>query len=558
MEQAQRANAAQLAARKIREKPRPRRTISQTPASTTQQQFSAMQAPSQNGGGTGLFGGTINVPGEFSFSAPTQVNFTTPSFRSNSMNGPSQDVSDSDGRFAGDDRATKRPFGGASTISQNSSPFQSSNSFGQGQPSNPFGSTQQPSGASMFPFGTSQQSGAAGISFNSGSTDASSKNPFNFQPTSQPTTTTPSSSFGTNLFNFNQQPSQTADPFGSTPTARQDKPANPPFSFGQTSGQSSTSSTMFGGTSAPDIHTNNLLDSAQSPAAIPQPSNLFGSITSTTPATPKNSLFHSSSSAISPVGSLSGKSKPLFTHDKPASSPFSFGQASTTPSNSAFTFGSTPASSGPMGNLLGANQTLETADSSPKSSEMPMQQAAPSSNPFPQLNSPAIAAISTAFGKQDHKAAAPVRSNPFGALPASPAPRTTNFFGNSVPAPATPNTSTPFGQQQPQPTPASNLFGGVKRPSETITGSNVQDQQASTGSIFENKGKTNDDLFGNLNKPVDQSITNPEVNGSPSGNGNNPSTPLFNKPEPFPSVVGAPKSAVSLLIVSRYNWKSPI
>jgi len=469
------------------------------------------------------------------------------------MNTPSQDASDSDGRFAGDDRATKRQFGGASTIQQSNSPFQTSNSFGQSQPSNPFGSTQQPSGGNMFPFGTSQQSGSTGISFNPGSANASAKNPFTFQPASQSTTTIPSSSFGTNLFNFNQNPSQTPGPFGSAPAAQQDKPANSPFSFGQTSGQPSTSSTIFAATPAPDMHTSNLFGSAQTPAATPQLSNVFGSTASTAPATPKNNLFSSSSSAVPPAGSLPGTPQALFTQDKSTSSPLFFGQAPTTPSSSGVTFGSTLATSGPTGNLLGASQSQETAASS-KSSETPMQQAAPSSNPFAHLNSPAISPISNVFEKQGENATARATSNPFAALPASPASRTTNFFGNSVPANATPNKSTFFGQQ-PQPAPASNLFGSFQKPAESSTGSDVQNQQASAGSVFENQTKTNDDLFGNLNKPVDQSITNPNVKDSPSGNSNNSSTSLFNKPSSFPNLFGAPKSAVSFSIASCYSCR---
>ncbi|KAE9375727.1 hypothetical protein N431DRAFT_370520 [Stipitochalara longipes BDJ] len=547
MEQAQRANAAQLAARKIRDKPRPRRTGSQTPTPTTQQQLGTIQtqAPSQNGGG-GLFGGSIQATGEFNFSAPAQGLSLPPSsfgLRSNTMNTPSQDASENDGRFAGDDRATKRQFGSASTIQQSNSPFQISNSFGQSQPSNLFGSTQQPSGGSMFPFGAPQQSGSAGTSFNAGSNTASTKNPFAFQPTSQPPPNTPTSSFGTGPFNFNQQPSQTPGPFGSAPAAQQDKPANSPFSFGQTSGQPSSSSTIFSTNPAPTVPISNLFGSAPTTTTTSPLSNFFGTNTATAPAAPNNSLFGSTASAVPPASSLSGTPKAATTQDKSTSSPFFFGQAATTPSSSGTTFSSTPATSAPTSNFFGASQSKAPAEPI-KSSGTTMQQAAPSSNPFAHLNLPAASPISNVFGRQDQKTAAPATSNPFGMPNASPSSKATNFFGNPASYPATPNKPTLFGQLQPQPSPGSSVFESLKKPIGSTTDASTQNQQASASSVFGNvETKVSDDLLGNLNKPVDQSITQPKVNGNLSENGENLQPSLFSKPSSAANLFSAPKTA---------------
>lgn len=480
------------------------------------------------------------------------------------MSTPSQDTPESEGRFAGDDRATKKRFGGPSTISQSNSPFQTSNPFGQSQPSNPFGSTQQPSGGSIFPFGGSQQSGTSGINFNSGSTTPanSANNPFSFQSPSQPAPTTPSTSFGPGPFNFNQQSSQTADgagkfefiagassPFGPAPAVQQDKPATSPFLFGQTSGQPSSSGITFGSTPAPTPPKNSLFDSTPTTNAL-QTSSLFGNPTSTAPPPQSNSFFGSTKSSAPPASSVFSNPNPAPPQDKSTSSPFFFSQASAPPSSSGISFSSVPAPAPPTSNFFGSTQPQQpTQPANSFGSSIP--QSTSSSNPFAHLNAP-TSPVSNVFGKEEQKTAVLAASNVFGVPNPAQASTTNNLFGTPTQTPTTPSKPTLFGQQ-PEPSPASNVFGNLKSKSTaSTTESNSQSQQASVGSAFGNiETKSANDLFGNLNKPVDQSVTQPKVNGSSLDNDNdvNSSRSVFSKYPSAANTFGAPKSLVSSLVV---------
>ena len=142
----QNQNAAQIAARKIKAKPsslRARRPLTPQPSTSLQQ--SNIQPSSPSGA---LFGGSIQAPGAFSFSAPGVPSL---SFGASSPN-PFGSIADSrdDGRAdtsAEEDARTKRVLqasSNGSAVSNGSSAFQ--NSFGQKQQSdskpNLFGSAQ--------------------------------------------------------------------------------------------------------------------------------------------------------------------------------------------------------------------------------------------------------------------------------------------------------------------------------------------------------------------------------------------------------------------------------
>jgi hypothetical protein len=535
----ERANAAQLAARKIKDRPRARRAGSRPADPNSTPQFAPMQTPSQNGGG-GLFGGSIQAPGEFNFSAPAQgLNLPTPSFgsKANIMNTQSQDTPESEERFAGDDRATKRRFSGSSTVAQGNSPFQTSNSFGQSQQSNIFGSSQQPSGGSMFSFGGSQQSGSSGINFNSGSTTSASpsNNPFSFQPASQPAPTTASAIFGSGPFNFNQQSSQpstgnldfnasTSSSFGSAPAAQQDKPAASPFLFGQTSGQPSSSGITFGSTPAPAPPTNNLFGSTSTPPSVLQTSSLFGNPITTAP--PSNNLFGSTTSTAPPASSIFGISSAAPSQEKLTSSTFSFDQTSNPPSNSGISLSSAPGTASTTSNFFGFTQTQQPTQ--PASSfEASTQQPASSSNPFAYLNAPA-SSVSSVFENPEQKSAAPATSNVFGVPDPAQTLTTNNAFATATQTSATPSKSTLI--QQPQPSPANTIFKNLNKSTTTTTDFGSQKQQALGGSAFGNKeAMVTNNLFGNLNKPVGQSVTQPNANGSASEKGLDNNLSLFSK-----------------------------
>jgi hypothetical protein len=471
------------------------------------------------------------------------------------MDTQSQGVLENNARFEGDDRATKRQFGGPSTISQTNSIFQNSNSFGQSQPSNPFGSTQQPSGGNMFPFGGSQQSGASGITFNSGSTTPAkpADNPFTFQPNSQPALSTPSTSFGSGPFNFNRPSAQAHN--GS---------AGSPFLFTANAGQPSSSSGTFSSNPATIAPTSNAFGTPPTTATAPPADSVFGVPKTTAPSfslygnraisAPSQSLFSAptttapSPSSFGATSTSTPQSSNLFgtvpattdAQDKPASSPFQFGKVS------GPAFGSTPATAPATSNPFGTTQSQQPTQST-NSFGPTNQHAASSSNPFAYLNVPASPA-SNAFGKQEQKTAAPTAM--FGTQNSVQAPAPSSQFGNSAQAPTTSSTSTLFGQPKPQSS-SSNMFGNLNKPTTSTSEFNDQNQQAPTSSSFGNKeARSTNDLFGNLNKPVDQSVTQPKVDGKTAENGVNSSSSLFSKQaSPAFNILGAAKSSVSCRIV---------
>jgi len=553
----ERANAAQLAARKIKDRPRARRAGSKPADPNSVPQFAPMHTPSQTSGG-GLFGGSIQAPGEFNFSAPAQgLNLSTPSFgsKANIMNTQSQDMPESEERFAGDDRATKRRFGGSSTVGQSNSPFQTSNPFGQSQPSNIFGSSQQPSGGNMFPFGGPQQSGSSGINFNSGSTTPANpaNNPFSFQPASRPAATTTSTIFGSGPFDFNQQSSQptpgnldftasASGSFGSATAAQQDNPATSPFLFGQTSGQPSSSGIAFGSIPAPAPPTNTLFGSTSTAPSVLQTSSLFGNPIPTAPSS--NSLFGSTTSTAPQASSIFGIPSTAPSQDKPTSSTFSFDQTSTPLSSSGTSLSSAPATASTTNKLFEFTRTQQRTQ--PESSFVAStQQTASSSNPFAHLNAPASSA-SSVFAKPEQKSTAPATSNVF-SVPDPVQASTNNAFSTSTQTSATPSTSAPV--QQPQPSPANNIFENLNKSTTPTTDFSSQKQQALGGGAFGNKeALVANNLFGNLNKPVDQSVTQPRANGSASEKGLNNNPSLFSKGPSTANNFEAAKPLVSSLV----------
>jgi RanBP1 domain len=156
------------------------------------------------------------------------------------------------------------------------------------------------------------------------------------------------------------------------------------------------------------------------------------------------------------------------------------------------------------------------------------------SNPFAHLNAPA-SPTGNIFGKQEQKTALPVTSTSFSA-------------SGAAQASTIPGKPTPFGQQQqPQVSPVKNSFGNLSKPTASTTDFSSQSQQASAVSVLENKEPklNNDFLFGNLNKPVNESVAQPKVNGSVSETGSTVSSSLFGKSASAANIIGASKSSVS-------------
>ncbi|KAH9220900.1 hypothetical protein DL95DRAFT_382844 [Leptodontidium sp. 2 PMI_412] len=466
MDTPQRANAAQMAARSIKAKPKGRtgRAMAGPRPDSSAPQFAQ---PSQNGGG--LFGGSVQGTGSFDFSAPAGVSFP-PSFGSNAT--PSPDVSDNEGRFAGDDRAMKRQFGGPSTMQQ----VQQPSPFGQSAP-NPFGTLAvQPSG-SIFPFG-----GSSGTSFsnpNPGSAPAS--NPFSFGGNSQPVVASPSISFGSG--------------------AVENKPANSPFQFGQQNAQPPSFNSPF--------QFNSSASQQQPPAPQLQASTPvfnFGSPApqnTTQPQVPKSPFTFGSTS----------------TQEKPAATPFLFGQNPAPPASSAVNFGSKPATAPPMSNLFGTSTPQPAPTTNFFGSIAPQPTT---NNLFGNLGA-ASSSTNSLFGSRE-QSPAPATNNFFGgqantSTTTEPPPTpnlfgeqksqaSTNIFGGSNKPAAT---NDMFSSQAKPSTPTNNLFG---KPNSEPTGTK--------------------DLFGTLNKPVDESVKQHKADsaivGGLNGNSSANSTATVNSP----------------------------
>ncbi|PVH74156.1 hypothetical protein DL98DRAFT_519470 [Cadophora sp. DSE1049] len=482
MDAPQRANAAQLAARNIKAKPKGRtgRTVTGSRPDSVPQ----FAQPSQNGGG--MFGGGIQGSGSFDFSAPGGMNFAAPSFGSNAT--PSPDVSDNEGRFPGDDRAMKRQFGGSSTMQHNQPAIQQSGPFGQSSV-NPFGtsSAQAAPGGNIFSFGSSSGPTMSN-NFNGGNVPAS--NPFSFGGISQPAPASPSISFGSG--------------------PAESKPANSPFQFGQQATQPQSFNSPFNFNSS----------ASQEKPATPQPQTStpvfnFGSTAqqnTSQPQAPKSPFTFGSTTA----------------QEKPGAAPFLFGQNPAPPSSSGMNFGSQPVTAPPLSNLFGTS----------------ISQPAPTPNifgpPAPTTNS---------FGSTS--IAPPSMNNLFGSREQSPAPTGNNLFGG--PSANSPSTSGPpptpnlFGEQKSSA--ANNIFGGLNKPSSTanVFGSPVK-TSTPANNLF---GKANSeqsgtkDLFGTLNKPVDESVKQHKANSS-FGDGSNGDASATSKAEsnspfkkrPAPSLFG--------------------
>ncbi|KAK0117047.1 hypothetical protein ONS96_012889, partial [Cadophora gregata f. sp. sojae] len=478
MDAPQRANAAQLAARNIKAKPKGRtgRTVTGSRSDSIPQ----FAQPAQNG--NGLFGGSIQGSGSFDFSAPGGMTFAAPPFGSNAT--PSPDVSDSEGRFPGDDRAMKRQFGGSSTMQQSQPATVQSGSFGQSSV-NPFGTStaQAAPGGNIFSFGSSTGP-ATSDAFNHGNTPTS--NLFSFGGISQPAPASPSVSFG------------------SGPPA-DSKPAGSPFQFGQ---------------------------QATKPQSFNSPFNFSSSAPQEKPATPQPqksaSLFNFGSTAEQNTPQSQAPKSPFIfgskvAQEKSATTPFVFGQNPAPVSNSGVNFGSQPATALPLSNLFGPST------SQPVLTPKVFGPTAPTSNLFGSTTP----SMNNLGGSRDESPAS--TSNNLFAKP----PATTPSTSGSLP------TSNIFGEQRP-PAP-NNIFGGLNKPSSTAnglgsTGKTLTAASNLFGQANSEQSGTNDP-FGALNKPVDEFVKQHQGNSGFRGSSNSVEsvTSLAESSSPFkkaPSLFG--------------------
>jgi hypothetical protein len=503
MDTPQRANAAQLAARSIKAKPKGRTNrpgLSQPNSSNQVPQFAPMLGQGANGfnaggGGGGLFGGAVQAPSEFSFSTNNgpslsfpPSNFgstTTPMFGGNTGSGPETERVE-------DTRNPKRQFQGASQSSQQNATFQTPNLFGQQNHStNTFGGSAAPA-SNGFSFGNSVSQSFPPAAPSS----QPASNPFNFNPSAAPK----------NPFSFTSASTQSAVPAPSSPfsfgntSSTADKPASTPFSFGQTTQTTtSTPAINFGSmptTSAPastEWNFNSTTTNAPAssgfkfnptPAATPaSPAINFGSKADTSaPASPGGFNFGSTAKAAAPTNNLFGN-----TASQPASPSvglFGTTEQSKSPNPFAHLNQPTPSPTEPL-------STQEQGGAKADTNYFASQTQKPAASPF-------------SFGDKDQKPGTPA-SNLFGGQQSTPAPITANLFGGqqSTPQPASaPSTTNLFGNLGK----TSDLFGkpseNPAKPADSSSG--TQEQALAKTDLFGNIGQNtttaNNNLFGNLEK----------------------------------------------------------
>ena len=532
----QRANAAQMAARNIKAAKGRRKPLT---SSNAQQSMSF-------GGGGGLFGGSVQAPGTFDFAAPGgNIAFPPTSYGSNMFSGngvspPDKSENESDPRAdtTGEEAARRsRGF----QVGDQLGLFQTPNLFG-GSQVNTF-SPQEKSAANPFSFtqNQTQQTTPSGFSLNTTSTqDKPAGTPFSFG-TNQAAASSPVLNFGagstqdkpgSNIFGgLNQQqptqPTQPAAPtifnFGSP--VSQVKPTATPFSFGQSTTQPS---------SAPNF--------GSAPAADKPASNFFGSASAMETAT---SGFFGSDSV---VGKPTSNTFMVPAGEKPTNNVFGTANGS-----ASSLFGSTPAAETPKSDIFANSQTQ------PASSLNLFGSIGPQSTPstLAGLNPPA-SAPGNVLGQLEHKASQDVN----GILPGQiRQQKTANIFGN----PKASDGSITSGEPTIQPSPISNSFGSLDKPatSNDVVFSTTSQNPAPANTLFGglNQSTSTSDLLGNLNKPVDNSVSQTKLNGALANGANtgniwNPnrsgaSSPAPSSQAPLTDLFGSSKPLVSLL-----SWSS--
>ncbi|KAI9055751.1 hypothetical protein LZ554_000692 [Drepanopeziza brunnea f. sp. 'monogermtubi'] len=495
MDTPQRANAAQLAARQLKAKPKGRL------------QSGRFNSGLQSGGN--MLGGSVQGAGSFNPTAPGGLSIPTPSFGSFGNNSTVSSDTEPDpepGRFPGDDRATKRQFGGPSTIKPSQPAFQP-NGFGQSQPIS-LGNASQPA-TSGFSFGGPPATPTPAITFGSGA-NMSASSPFSFGGGIQSAPANPAINFGSG--------------------ANENRPANTPYAFGQQNAPppASNSPFIFGSTAAP---------------ATPQPPASSSMFNFGASAAPEN--FAASNSPFQ-FGSTA-------TQQKPAASPFMFGQNAATPSSSGVNFSSTTTTAPPMSNLFGtsnsqagqptsifASSTQSPAPTkylfgnsnvapAPKNDSFgrPNTGSAPANGLFGNSNA-GSAPPSNLFGSREQSPApAAPPSNLFGSQSQQPASSTSNFFGAS-----TQPSSTPKVQEDKPAATTSSIFSGLNNPAASATSNffnSPKPQPPPSNNMFGKSDQmTPANPFEMLNKPVDDSVKQPKINGSDSD-----ATPKPNPPSIF-------------------------
>ncbi|KAF7927129.1 hypothetical protein BELL_0588g00090 [Botrytis elliptica] len=573
MNSPQQANAAQLAARSIKAKPRGRLAGQKSSGFPPLQNNNPNNNAAVGGGsGGGLFGGSVAAPGSFNFSAPAGTPSFSPSFGESTPNPFAQSAAstnhdDPRADTTGEEalRKSKVFSGGFRAAGENEealfashSPFHHNN---QQQQSNTLGSSNNTQPQNMFGATNATQSNAGGFQFGSSTsqnqTSTSGFGGFNFTPTSQAADNNSSSTFA----------------FGSSSQA---PPAvnnsTPAFNFGATNSGSAENSLNFGANSLSKAPNPLTLENQKASNVYSDPSQiLFGSNNSPTTFSnyqPGNStfdqqFFHSNEDA----GNMFGNHKVEYPPEagqapvqpsqiqhpmgqlglsadfnyrgsflaRPTESLFGNGHMLTdyranqnqfVQENSSTSFGqnNTNNSFGAQNNSFGGSFGGGFGNKANTSfTGLSSTNAAPSSsqNLFGNTTATTSAPSSSFTSSFPATSAAPSTTNLFGStsasFPTTSAPTTTNLFGsvNSSFPPATASSTPLFGAAKPaEATPAasSNSFFGSAKPAESTP---------STSSTS---------FFGSV-KPAESAPTAP-------------SNSLFGSPKPAESTASTPSNSL--------------
>lgn len=432
MEGQQRANAAQLATRNIKQaKGRQRKTPLKTNGS--------VQQSMQFGGGGGIFGGIAPPTGSFDFSAPSGLSFPPPAFgNGNTSAFSSPEVSENEGDYRPDptgEESLRR--GRAFQTADGPALFQTPGSFGgvQNNNTNIFGqaSKEEKPAENLFSFKppSSQPASPSLFTFNSNSTASPASNPFAFQQTTS------------------SAPAQPAINFGATPS--QDKPAANPFSFlaqpapaTSQPAQEKPANNIFGGLSQTAAPSSPFNFGAPAPQDKPAPTTtpfLFGQSSAKPPSGADSAA---APAAEKPANNLFGNPQQT---SAPAGSGFNFSQAQPAKTN---IFGNTTFSPSPAGGLFG-NQNAAPTSSNLFGEQGKQQKAISMSNDAEPKPSTA------ADSKPQHAPTANIFGNAGKVETAAP-----GFFGN--PSKQVAPTTNLFAGLNTQPTPTSDLFGNLNKP----------------------------------------------------------------------------------------------
>ncbi|APA16168.1 hypothetical protein sscle_16g109380 [Sclerotinia sclerotiorum 1980 UF-70] len=534
MDSPKQANAAQLAARSIKAKPKGRLNNQKAGFAPVQNNNSNNNAAVGGGGGGGLFGGSISAPGSFNFAAPSGTPSFTPSFgnsTSNQFAAPANEDHRPD--TTGEEALRKEKVfssGFRSGVGNEEALFASHSPYHHNQqPSNTLDASNNTQAPSLFGGANATQPNGGGLQFGSSTSQnqagSSIFGGFNFTPTSQATNNSSNSTFAfgsssqtpinnsTPAFNFGAANSGQAEnslAFGANSTSKtqnpfthENKKDDSKTSFGQNNtnnsfgAQNNSFGGSFGGSFANQANTS--FTGLNSTNVAPQNSqSLFGNMAAATSAPPSPNVFTSSFPATTSAPSTTNM----------------FGSAA-----SSFPTASAPSTTNLFSN---ANSSFPPATAS----TTPLFGAAkPAESTTPAVTAPLFGGLSK---PADSTPSAPSTSLFGGFKPTelTPSAASTSFFGGLKPVEPTPSASgnSLFGGSKPtDPTPASsstsNIFAkpaSTPTPASTFTG--FSKPAESTADLFNRNNQSNgqsNNLFGS--KPAEEPKDKQTLN-------------LFNKP----------------------------